>query len=158
MGSTPQFLRIRGAIYDGISESSWMSRAEYRNQVNRRQAAEEARQAGEKSEDGGDGAEWSGSESQVVELTPEHAAELAEPDQESMPDRVAVSETAQQLVLAVEDLPRREKMLITMVYFNGDSLQAAADKIGVSKSWASRLHAKVLQKLGRTLNSKFRAK
>jgi RNA polymerase sigma factor for flagellar operon FliA len=33
------------------------------------------------------------------------------------------------------------------VYFEGYTLQDAGDLLGISKSWASRLHAKILESL-----------
>ena len=51
----------------------------------------------------------------------------------------------------VGKLPETEKTLILLTYFEGKTLTEAAEKIGKSKSWASRVHARVLEKLARHL-------
>jgi RNA polymerase sigma factor for flagellar operon FliA len=47
----------------------------------------------------------------------------------------------------VKKLPATESRLIQLVYFEGYTLQDAGDLLGISKSWASRLHAKILESL-----------
>ena len=51
----------------------------------------------------------------------------------------------------VDDLPADAKRLITSIYFEGFSLTEAADRVGISKSWASRIHAKSLDQLAQNL-------
>ncbi len=144
--STFAFFRIRGAIFDGVSEGSWMTRAQYRLHVRKMKAVEESRGADPTE---GDPAEWSYSPAEILELTSEHARELPDNDSQASASTVASRrETTEILVRAVEVLPRRENRLIMLVYFEGISLQEAADRIGISKSWASRLHARILQDLG----------
>ena len=41
-------------------------------------------------------------------------------------------------------LPPAERRLVQTIYFEGATLQEAANRIGISKSWASRLHAGLL--------------
>ena len=48
---------------------------------------------------------------------------------------------------ALGDLPARERMLLSLMYFEGESLTDAARAIGVSKGQASKLHKKALEKL-----------
>ncbi|MBL8873275.1 MAG: hypothetical protein JNK90_26075 [Planctomycetaceae bacterium] len=52
---------------------------------------------------------------------------------------------------AVEKLPYAEKRLISLVYFEGYTLQDAGEQLGYSKSWTSRLHARILETLSRDL-------
>ena len=47
----------------------------------------------------------------------------------------------------VKKLPAPESRLIQLVYFEGYTLQDAGEVLGISKSWASRLHAKILESL-----------
>ena len=42
-------------------------------------------------------------------------------------------------------------MLIRGAYFEGLTLKEAGERIGISKAWASRLHAKTLGQLARSL-------
>jgi DNA-directed RNA polymerase specialized sigma subunit len=43
--------------------------------------------------------------------------------------------------------------MIEMTYFQGKTLTEAAERLGKSKSWASRLHTRILEKLSRKLSA-----
>ena len=60
-------------------------------------------------------------------------------------------EITQKLHDLINTLPATEANLIRATYFEGLTLQEAGEKMGFSKSWASRLHAKTLQRLARSL-------
>ena len=60
-------------------------------------------------------------------------------------------EISQKLHELVAALPPEAAALIRATYFEGVTLQEAGNRLGVSKSWASRLHAKALQRLARSL-------
>ena len=64
---------------------------------------------------------------------------------------VAGREISEKLRQTVDQLPPAERRLIRTIYFEGATLQQAADQLGISKSWASRMHAKVLEQMARTL-------
>jgi RNA polymerase sigma factor for flagellar operon FliA len=64
---------------------------------------------------------------------------------------VAGREISEKLRQIVDLLPTAEQQLIRTIYFEGATLQEAADQLGISKSWASRMHAKTLDQLARTL-------
>ena len=55
------------------------------------------------------------------------------------------------LHLLVDELQPDAAQLIREIYFQGLTMQDAATKLGVSKSWASRIHAKALHSLGERL-------
>jgi len=44
-------------------------------------------------------------------------------------------------------LPERERALVQGFYFDGRQFDEVAKELGISKSWASRLHAKALDLL-----------
>jgi RNA polymerase sigma factor for flagellar operon FliA len=72
------------------------------------------------------------------------------PDSQPTPvERALHVEANEKLRMLVKKLPLNEGRLIQMVYFEGYTLQDAAAILGFSKSWASRLHAKVLEDLAR---------
>lgn len=48
---------------------------------------------------------------------------------------------------AIAQLPERSRALVTKHYFEGKSLLEAGAELGVSKSWASRLHAQAVDRL-----------
>ena len=52
---------------------------------------------------------------------------------------------------AVQALPERERALVQEHYFRGERLDRAAAALGISKSWASRLHARAIARLGEAL-------
>lgn len=52
---------------------------------------------------------------------------------------------------ALAALPASERAIIEQHYFAGHSLMAAGSALGISKSWASRLHARALDSLRSSL-------
>jgi RNA polymerase sigma factor for flagellar operon FliA len=54
---------------------------------------------------------------------------------------------------ALDALPERERTLLNLHYFEGKSLQDAGAALGISKSWASRLHAQAVDRLKAALRS-----
>lgn len=53
---------------------------------------------------------------------------------------------------AIAELPERERALVTKHYFEGKNLLEAGEELGISKSWASRLHAQAVDKLRRAID------
>jgi RNA polymerase sigma factor for flagellar operon FliA len=51
----------------------------------------------------------------------------------------------------IASLPDRERELVERHYFGGETLDAAAASLGLSKSWGSRLHARAIESIGREL-------
>lgn len=145
--STFAFFRVRGAIFDGIAEGSWMTRAQYRMHVKRLKESQDQDQKGDEAESDSE-TNWTGGAAEVVELTKEHVEQLADDSDFTISTAASRQETAELLCRAVDALPRRENRLITLVYFEDISLKDAADRLGISKSWASRLHAKIIKRLG----------
>lgn len=54
---------------------------------------------------------------------------------------------AEALRRALAKLPERERALLTAHYVDGETLLDAGAKLGMSKSWASRLHARAVNQL-----------
>ncbi|HEY4060010.1 MAG TPA: sigma-70 family RNA polymerase sigma factor [Kofleriaceae bacterium] len=48
---------------------------------------------------------------------------------------------------AIAQLPERERALVTKHYFEGKNLLEAGAELGISKSWASRMHSQIVEKL-----------
>jgi RNA polymerase sigma factor for flagellar operon FliA len=61
------------------------------------------------------------------------------------------SEMREKLRKVVDALPDDARQLIRATYFEGVTLQEAGQRIGISKAWASRLHAKTLRRMGAAL-------
>jgi len=160
--------RIRGAMYDGLSKMSWTSRAisqriraeklsaellEQQVYATRRQEVVDSLSAD---------ADWLVRTTEriaVVHLLTDSsddgrglAATVA--DGEVTPDEaVAHQELCGVLRELIDDLPHTEKTLILLTYFEGNTLTEAAAQLGKSKSWASRVHARILEKLARNLSA-----
>ena len=52
---------------------------------------------------------------------------------------------------AIEKLPDKERRLMEMYYFGGKNLEEAGAALGLSKSWACRLHARAVDLLRHAL-------
>lgn len=159
------YYRIRGAIYDGISKMSWTSRARY-HRLREEQLAnvtlQDMNATGEQDEEETVEADayWLRrvTERLAVIFLSSHGEEeeglrdsaLQDPSAPP-PVQVASREIAQKLRELIDRLPAAERSLIRQVYFDGATLQEAATALGISKSWASRLHTKTLGQLAAML-------
>jgi RNA polymerase sigma factor for flagellar operon FliA len=66
-------------------------------------------------------------------------------------DVLAKAELASLVRAIVSKLPTLERALIERSYFSGQTLPQAAASIGVSRSWAHRVHARAMETLEREL-------
>lgn len=163
--STYAYYRIRGAIYDGLSKMSWFGRSQYSRLRYEQLGNEVLKLEGEgETESPGDLAgevRWFRDVTRALALVylttqagPEGKSALASLEDHSEPAAPAVAisrEIAQKVRELVDALPPEAATLIRATYFEGSTLQEAGNRLGVSKSWASRLHARALQKLARSL-------
>jgi RNA polymerase sigma factor FliA len=164
---TYAYHRIRGSIYDGLGKMSWMSRAMSQRLRAERLSAESLEQqmmqtnlpdaSLQQSAD----ADWLVRATEriaIVHLLTDSSEDgsvgLADAiaDRGAKPDEAAEhNELCELLRSKVEDLPENEKSVIVLTYFEGKTLTEAAETLGKSKSWASRVHARVLEKLAHSL-------
>ena len=164
--STYAYYRIRGAIYDGLSKMSWFGRPEHNEVRYDRMSNDVLRLEGEESETSPEGGVtvdvgWLRNVTRALAMvyltTQVDAPEgltLGSLEDRSSPAAPAVAirrEVSQKLRELVEALPPEAAALIRATYFEGITLQEAGNRLGVSKSWASRLHARALQRLARSL-------
>jgi RNA polymerase sigma factor for flagellar operon FliA len=124
--------RIKGAVIDAIRAADWVPR----------KARQRARETGEhlavlvsmdedRSSDNGDRVP-----------TAERLADqqLPEPGTELM-----ASEDKRELIGTLNRLPERERMIVTLHYFEGVPLQEIARSLGVTESRVSQLHTRALR-------------
>lgn len=78
-------------------------------------------------------------------------ADPTEPRSESPEDQLSRAQTVRAARSAVQALPERERTLIERHYYGGDQFEAIAADLGISKSWASRLHDRAIERLGAAL-------
>ena len=60
---------------------------------------------------------------------------------------IETSRLARKLAKAMAELPEREQQIVKKHYWEGKNLLEAGEEMGISKSWASRLHASAVDKL-----------
>lgn len=68
-------------------------------------------------------------------------------DTPSPADGLDAQRFAKKLRAALDTLPERERALVTKHYWEGKNLLEAGAELGISKSWASRLHAQAVERL-----------
>jgi RNA polymerase sigma factor for flagellar operon FliA len=69
-------------------------------------------------------------------------------------DAVAQAELGSLVRAIVGRLPHRERVLVEQTYFQGLTISQAAASMGVTRSWATRVHARALEKLQRELRKR----
>ncbi|MFT3922401.1 MAG: sigma-70 family RNA polymerase sigma factor [Myxococcales bacterium] len=160
--------RIRGAILDGVRSQGFLRRRAYARlkafeatDAIAEQLAEE--QANRPTSEGtlpGQAATQQRAEDLDAALGKITAAFLisavgqGEERAPEAPDRRLESAQEQSLVHAsLEQLPERERTLLQAVYFEGITIEEAGARLGLSKSWASRLHAKALDRMRKQLEA-----
>ena len=163
--STYAYYRIRGAIYDGLSKMTWFSRSQYRK-IRYQQMANELLCAEDEEKGKSSGGEIEADLSWLRDISrslavvylatqpgaDEETGRVAVSDNSAPPPAVAMDhEINLKLHELIEALPSEASTLIRATYFEGLTLQEAGKRLGISKSWASRLHAKTLQRLARSL-------
>jgi RNA polymerase sigma factor FliA len=161
--STFAYYRIRGAILDGANQMNWLKRSTRAGDAYQRMSGDVlANDAADTAAHGGGGsdANWLGDvggklavvfllsnsgEDDERRMEPED--QQAEAPLESLLD----DELRASLRGALADLPDDARQLLQSAYFEGKTLKEAGEQLGISKAWASRLHARALDQLGRAL-------
>lgn len=161
--STYAYYRIRGAIYDGLGKLSWHSRTHYRN-VRFQQMADdvlrlESDQAASAESSAEEQVRWlkrvTGSLA-VVYLASgtrgeDDNMEIVDPSVKAPLSDALSRELTAKLCELIDALPSEAGRLLRSVYYEGLTLKEAGERIGISKAWASRLHARTLDQLARAL-------
>lgn len=165
---TYAYHRIRGAIYDGLSQMSWTDRSMRMRiraerlsaeMLDEQVAAYQRSRAGDSTSADADWLVQTTERIAVIHLLGDCSGEasniesMAIDDGAKPEDELTDSELRTLLRKLVSELPEEEKGIIEMTYFQGKTLTEAADLLGKSKSWASRLHSRILEKLARKLAS-----
>lgn len=163
--STFAYYRIRGAIYDGLGKMNWFNRSQYEQAREQALASDvlatEAEAQSEPTDSVREEVRWlkrATSTLGVVYLMAQSseeesnaAANVVDEKADAPPEVMARRELHEKLHALVDSLAPEAATLIKAVYFEGLTIQDAGERIGVSKAWASRLHAKTLEQLARAL-------
>ncbi|MEX2138940.1 MAG: sigma-70 family RNA polymerase sigma factor [Pirellulales bacterium] len=163
--TTYAYHRVRGAILDGLSKMRWFNQADY-HRGKYTEMAEEVLHSDQEAQPEGSGdleqdVRWLknvGGALATVYLfchskdeQTDGVGAVADDSAASPPALLLKREIHERLHQLVNALPADAAALIRGAYFEGLSLKEAGERIGVSKAWASRLHAKALGQLARSL-------
>jgi RNA polymerase sigma factor for flagellar operon FliA len=162
--TTFAWYRVQGAIIDGVRRSANLPRRVWAKLVALRAAAEYLEHRGER--DAGAAKLGASPRSGADALTAMRDAlsairtmyvasleELQDRGFDPVEDAAGPAEhlvngrLAARLREAVRHLPDKERALLTKHYWEGKNLLEAGAELGISKSWASRLHAQAVEKL-----------
>jgi RNA polymerase sigma factor for flagellar operon FliA len=161
--STFAYYRIRGAMFDGMRTMGWYSRGDYarfraEERANEYLAAASEREAAEQ-QAAPAAAPADPSESlealagllsgvAAIHITSLEAERERADERAKAPDQaVEDAEGGQRVRAALDGLPAKERRLLELYYFGDLNLEDAGKKMGLSKSWASRLHARAVEHL-----------
>jgi RNA polymerase sigma factor for flagellar operon FliA len=161
--STFAYYRIRGAIFDGMRTMGWYSRSDYarfraEERAGEYLAAAAEREAAERKaapdaprpDQSGTLEALSGLLSSVaaIHITSLEAEREPADERAKAPDQaVEDAEGGERVRAALAALPAKERRLLELYYFGDLNLEDAGKKMGLSKSWASRLHARAVEHL-----------
>ena len=158
--STFAYYRIRGAMFDGMRTMGWYSRSdcarfraeeragEYLAAAADRESAEQAAGPARKAEDQTDALEAISellSGVAAIHITSLEAARDEPVDHGQAPDQALLdAEWGKRVRAALLALPAKERRLLKLYYWGDRNLEDAGKQMGLSKSWASRLHARAV--------------
>ena len=154
--TTYAYYRVRGAVLDGLSSMSWFSRADY-NRGRYEQAANDVLKNSSAESAVTEEVDWFTQTTRslsaayvLTHLSGENSEDIV--DHSSPADASEAADLKRVVGKLLETLPEQESGLLRSIYFEGLSIKAAGEKIGISKAWASRLHARILDHLSLQLS------
>ncbi len=167
--STFAHYRIRGALVDGLRVMGGLPRAVVRRHRAEAMANEYLANAQER-DAGADPAQRAQANTAdtlrtlsehvtglttivMVSLDGEFSPDPADQQADEELNRVNYTWLAPKVSGALDSLPEREQRLMRDCYYGGLTLKEAGEKQGMSKSWASRIHARAVKKLGHILGT-----
>jgi RNA polymerase sigma factor for flagellar operon FliA len=162
--ATFAWYRVQGAIVDGLRKSSNLPRRVWANLVALRATSDYLEHRGER--DAGaakkgvsppeGAAALSAAKDALSAIRTMYVTSLeamretgfdAPTDAAPLDAQLHTTRLAAKLRAALDHLPERERALVTKHYFEGKNLLEAGEELGISKSWASRLHAQAVERL-----------
>jgi RNA polymerase sigma factor for flagellar operon FliA len=166
--TTFAYYRVRGAMLDGLRTMGWYSRGDYaryraeeraneylQNQADRAGAAKESGEPQPDTAAALEGIAALLSGIATVHITSLEAASALADDRLPPPDAdLERLQATARVRAAVARLPDKERRLMELYYFADKNLAEAGAALGLSKSWACRLHARAVVLLRSLLNEK----
>lgn len=164
------YYRIRGAIYDGLRTMGWMSRSAYAKARFEERANNYLSQAAQQHQaaDGEAGAAVNEGPLEhavhhltaavqglaAVYITSLDAAENMELPDDSEPlaeEKLGLEQSRARVRRTLKKLSEQERQLLEMYYYKDMTLEQIGAQLKLSKSWTSRLHGRVIDKMHRLL-------
>jgi RNA polymerase sigma factor for flagellar operon FliA len=157
--TTFAYYRVRGAMLDGLRTMGWYSRADYaryraEERANDYLQNQSERDAAGKETSGGAKPGAAGTLESIAEIlggvatihiTSLEAAATVADEKLPPPDAdIQRVQTNARVREALTRLPEKERALMEMYYFGEKNLEEAGAVLGLSKSWACRLHARAV--------------
>ncbi len=156
--------RIKGAIFDGLRKMGILKGGDLRQAYSgERMSAYLGNLSDRESGGGNSGGSLDDDvrdiSNAVTGLAMVYATSLDAMDGMQLPDeqlpadqRLELEQLKTRVRRAIEKLPEKERKLLTGYYFQAKTLEKAGSEIGQSKSWASRLHARAIERLKQYLS------
>jgi RNA polymerase sigma factor for flagellar operon FliA len=162
--ATFAWYRINGAMVDGLRKTTPLPRRTWAKLVALRAASDYLENRGERdrgaTERGTQPATGGDALAQIqqamsairtmyltsLETLREGGFDVAD-DAPAMAEQIDSGRLARRLRQAIASLPDKQRALVTKHYWEGKNLLEAGAELGMSKSWASRLHAQAVEKL-----------
>lgn len=149
------YYRIKGAIYDGLRRSGWLPRTLYAK-LKFEEAANEYLQ--HKSDTAVKSVDFNAEDEAaetvnslasiyIISLDAQEDLDIADEHAVDVEQRSEFAEVRHYMRDAIGTLPEKEKQLVKMYYFQNKTLEEIGEKLSLSKSWTSRLHARALSLL-----------
>jgi len=161
--STYAWYRVQGSIVDGLRKMTSLPRRTWARLVALRAAGEYLEHRGERDEgarqrgvsppEGADALAAVRSAMSAIKtmfatsLEAMQAQGLDPGTGGDIGDRLDSGRIAKKLRDAIDALPARERELVTKHYWEGKNLLEAGEELGISRSWACRLHAQAVERL-----------
>jgi RNA polymerase sigma factor FliA len=163
--NTFAWYRVQGAVIDGLRKASNLPRREWAKLVALRAASEYLEHRAER--DAGaaqrgveppSGADALAAVKQAMsaiktmyvtslEAMRENGFDPANEHEVSVGDTLDSAKLSKRLAAAFKTLPKKERDLMKKHYWEGKNLLEAGEELGISKSWASRIHAQAVERL-----------
>ena len=159
------YYRIKGAIYDGLRKTGWIPRSLY-SKIKFDQAANDYLQTiTERVTESAQGVKEDvdtiydtvNSLASIYVMSIDAMEDFEVEDKQAKRDiehKAEFQKIKEKMRDAIEDLPDKERKLVKMYYFQNRTMQEIGNRLSLSKSWTSRLHARALEILFKKLNAK----
>lgn len=161
--STFAYYRIRGSIYDGAAKMTWGLRDAPEDSCESPACEAAAGLPGQReviAQQAGEERPLARRREAVVSLSQQSEEDsesvsgcLVDASQAAPPATAMESEISEKLHELIDTLPQAAAALIRATYFEGLTLEEAGQRLGLSKSGASRARTRALESLARSLAS-----